>query len=255
MGKTKIKQVDYSKQEETKALKQEAQTEEKSQPIKKQAKKTASLHHRSRKYQEAAKLINQEQNYPINEAVELSQQASYSKFPGTIEVHINTTAANLRGLVSLPFISGKALRILAFGKEADESGADQIGSEETISQIEKGKIDFDILITTPEWMPKLARLARILGPKGLMPNPKNGTITDNLRKTVAELKKGKTEYKTEAKGQVIHLAVGKVGQPKEEIASNVKVLYNALGRSKVSKITLSPTMGPGVKVEISSLLH
>src|SRR5581483_1843398 len=98
-----------------------------------------------------------------------------------------------------------------------------------------------------EWMPKLARAARILGPRGMMPNPKNGTISDDLKKTVAELQGGKVEYKTESNGQVIHLGIGKVSQPVDKISSNVKMLYATIGKSKIKKITLSPTMGPGVK--------
>lgn len=207
----------------------------------------------SKKYQEAAARVEKNQEYPVKEAIELAQKTSYSKFIGTIELHLNTNAKNIRGLVTLPFMAGKNLIVLAFGKGADQSGADMVGTDETIPEIEKGKINFDVLVTTPEWMPKLARVARILGPKGLMPNPKSGTITENLAKAVTDLKGGKTEYRTEANGQVIHLGVGKTNQPVEEIAANIKALYNVIGKSKVKKATLSATMGPGVKVNLQSV--
>lgn len=208
---------------------------------------------RSKKYQESRGKVESNKRYSLNEAVKLVQETSYSKFPGTIEAHLNTNVDNIRGLISLPHFTGKKLIILAFGSEAEKSGADLVGNEETISEIEKGKIDFDVLVTTPAWMSKLAKTAKILGPKGLMPNPKNGTITENLAKTVAELQGGKVEYKTEKDGKVIHLPVGKTNQAPEEIAVNLKTLFNTVGKSKISKITLSSTMGPGVKIDLNSI--
>lgn len=221
---------------------------------------------RSKKYQEAIKLRDQNlpagrQAYPLNEAVELTKKLSYTKQVGTLEAHINTVQTGIRGLVSLPFSSGKKLTILAFGKGAESSGADVVGSDETIKQINNGKVDFDLLITTPEWMPKLAKVARILGPRGLMPNPKNGTITTDLKKTIEGFQAGKTEYersskmiyKTEAKTPVIHLGLGKLDQPTEELSANIKTLLQTLGKTRVKKVTLSPTMGPSVKLDINSI--
>lgn len=209
---------------------------------------------RSKKYQGKAQLVDSAQAFKLNEAVELVQKTSYTKFPGTVEIHINTNAKNLKGLVSLPFLAGKKLKILAFGPAIpSKTEGVSVGDEEAIQQILKGKINFDVLITTPEWMSKLAPAAKVLGPRGLMPNPKNGTITSNLKKTVEELSSGRTEYKTEPNGQVIHLSLGKVNQPAEEMVSNARTIYNALGRSKIKKITLSSTMGPGVKVDLSSI--
>lgn len=208
---------------------------------------------RSKKYKEASKDLDKTQNYALAEAIELVKKGSYSKFTGTLEAHINTVNSNIRGLVSLPFVSGKKLTILAFGKEANESGADIIGTEEVIENINKGKLGFDLVITSPEWMPKLAKVARILGPRGLMPNPKNGTITDDLKKAVAGFQGGKTEYKTEPKGFVIHLSMGKLDQPIEELSANIKTLIQTLGKTRVKKVTLSPTIGPGVKLDLSSL--
>lgn len=259
MGKTKIKPVEEAVEEkkveeptheaaETKAeSKKEIAKKIKQSKASKKVKKV-----RSKKYQEAQEKM-EKNKMPALEAVKQSQDNSITKFEGTIEAHINTSAKNLRGLVNMPFAQGKKLRILAFGEGADKSGADIIGSQEAIDAIDKGKIDFDVVVTTPAWMPKLAKVARILGPRNLMPNPKNGTITENLEKAVTDLQGGKTEYKTEKDGQVIHLSVGKTDQKPEEIVANLKVIYNTVGRSKIKKISLSPTMGPSVKVDLSTL--
>lgn len=277
MGKTKISKLDFSadlmKKDNgmAKKIKTVENTEEKAvevvKPEAKMGKKEAAKHEakqtektashekqaHGKKYQQAVEQVEKTCKYTLVEAVKLAQETSYSKFPGSVEAHINTKMKNLRGLATLPYSAGKKLRILAFGKGAEESGADIVGTEEIIENINKGKINFDVVVTTPDWMPKLTKIAKNLGPRGLMPNPKNGTITENLSKTVSELQAGKTEYKTEANGQVIHLGVGKVSQPAEEIAANIKSLYNTIGKSRITKLTLSSTMGPGVKVDLSSI--
>ncbi len=264
MGKTKTKIIDDSVVEEPKKVEEQpieteapakkeakADKEKVSKRAKKKAAATPKTH--GKNYMSAREKVERVKRYSLNEAVKLAQEVSYSKFKGTVEAHLNTSAKNVRGLVTLPFAAGKKLTVLAFGEGADKSGADIVGNDEVITEIEKNKINFDVLVTTPAWMPKLSKLARVLGPKGLMPNPKNGTITDNLAKAVADLQAGKTEYKTEPNGQVIHLGVGKVDQNPEEICANIKALYNTIGRSKVKKLTLSPSMGPGVKVDLASI--
>ncbi len=236
--------------EESQEKKEAAPKEEK-----KKAVKVGKTKPRSKKYLQAreAAEVDSTEKYKAVEAVEKAQKGSYTKFPGTVEAHINTAMKNVRGLASLPFATGRQLRVLAFGKGAEESGADVIGTEETIEEIVKGKFNFDVLVTTPEWMPKLAKAAKVLGPRGLMPNPKSGTITDDLKKTVVDIQSGKVEYKTEPNGMVIHIAIGKVDQPAEEIVSNIKALYQTIGKSRIRKITLAATMGPGVKIDLSSL--
>ncbi|MCR4305466.1 MAG: 50S ribosomal protein L1 [Candidatus Daviesbacteria bacterium] len=222
----------------------------------KQPQKPGKSKPRSKKYQELTKDLDRNQLYSLTEAVDMVKKLSYAKFNATLEAHVNTAQTGIRGLVSLPYAAGRKLRILAFGKGAENSGADFVGSEELIEEISKGKVNFDIVVTTPEWMPKLAKIARILGPRGLMPNPKNGTITsgeDGLKKAVEGFQAGKTEYKTEAKAPVIHLALGKLDQPNEELMANIKTLYQTIGKSRVRKISLSPTMGPSVKVNLTSL--
>lgn len=197
---------------------------------------------RGKKYQESSKDLDRSKTYSLTEAIELAKKMSYTKFPGTLEAHINTVQTGIRGLVSLPFASGKKLKILEFD-----------GEDEVIENIEKGKIDFDIIITTPAGMPKLTKVARILGPKGLLPNPKNGTITNDLKKAAESFQAGKTEYKTESKAPIIHMALGKLSQPNEELIANIKQLISTLGKTKVKKVALSPTMGPSVKLDLASI--
>lgn len=238
----------------------------------------ASKKLRSKKYQAALKDLDKNQTYPLTEAVDMVKKLSYAKFNATLEAHINTSQTGIRGLVSLPYASGKKIRILAFGPPThpiDTQGRTEwnrsttptasgvaplriedsviLGDDSTIEEINKGKVDFDLIITTPECMSKLARVARILGPKGLMPNPKNGTITQDLKKTVEGFQAGKTEYKTEGKAPVIHLGLGKLNQPTEQLSANISTLLQTLGKTKVKKVTLSPTMGPSVKLDLASI--
>lgn len=234
----------------------------------KKAKKTKpGKINRSKKYQSKVEEINAEspeeekvdfrtKTYKLNDALELVKKTSYSKFPGTLEAHINTISTGIRGTISLPFASGKKMIVVAFGKGAEASGADIIGDEKVLGDIKSGKMSFDVLVTTPEWMPKFSPLARILGPRGLMPNPKNGTIAtnaDTLKKAVEGYHAGKTEYKTESKAPVMHLAMGKLDQPTEELAANIKALLQVLGKSRIRKVALAPTMGPSVKLDLSSI--
>lgn len=208
---------------------------------------------RSKKYLEALEKVERTKLYNVDEAVEAVKEVGYTKFPGSIELHINTNQKNLRGLVTLPFASGKTLKIAALGRDAAESGADIVVDDAMFLDIEKGRINFDCLVVTPDQMPKIARLARILGPRGLMPNPKSGTISTDLKKAVSELAGGKTEFKTQKDSQVIHLSVGKKNQESSEVVSNIKALYQIIGKSRIKKLVLAPTMGPSVKINPASL--
>ncbi|MDD5147521.1 MAG: hypothetical protein PHV63_03195 [Candidatus Daviesbacteria bacterium] len=209
---------------------------------------------RSKKYQEAVKYLDRTKIYPLPEAVDMVKKMSYSKINATLEAHITTLQTGIRGYVSLPYAKGRQLRILCFGPStASQLEGVIFGTDSTIEEINKGKIDFDLIISTPDWMPKLAKIARILGPRNLMPNPKNGTIVGDIKKAVESFQAGKTEYKTEAKAPVIHIALGKIDQPGEELTANIKTLIQTVGKTRIKKISLSPTMGPGVKVDLASL--
>ncbi|MBI4036781.1 50S ribosomal protein L1 [Candidatus Daviesbacteria bacterium] len=264
MGKTRTKVIDDSKKDElVEKLKKELGIKEEGEvrlppkeSVPKGADRKPSKARRSRKYLDAGKELDRSKVYSLDETLDMVKKMSYSKFNGTLEAHINTVQTGLRGFLHLPFASGKKLRILAFGKGAEQSGADLVGSDSTLDEIEKGHIKFDLIITTPEWMSKLTKVAKVLGPKGLMPNPKNNTIAsgqDGLKKAVESFQTGKTEYKTEAKTPIIHLSLGKLNQPNEELTANVKTLLQTIGKTKIKKVTLSPTMGPGVKLDLASI--
>lgn len=277
MGKTKIAAIDDSRPleekkprkkvnpnpelevKESKVKESEASKEPKvEKEVKKSKSSKASVKkgkakYRSKKYLEAAEKVEKSKRYGITEAVDLAKQTSYSKFDGSLELHLNTSSKNIRGLVSLPFASGKKLKILAFGRGAEESGADIVGDDAKLNEIIKGVTGFDVIVTTAEWMPKLARAAKILGPRGLMPSPKNGTITEDLKKAVTEIQSGKVEYKTQKDSQVIHLSVGKVSQETEQVIQNTKILFNAIGKTRIKKAVISPSMGMGVKIDVASI--
>jgi len=236
-------------QEESKSHEESKESEVKeSKEIK--PKKPGKSKPRSKKYQEKLVDLDRSKIYPLTEAIEMVKKLSYSKFDGTLEAHINTIQTGIRGLITLPHAAGKKLRILTFE-----------GDDVVIDNISKGKIDFDILITTPAGMPKLAKVAKFLGPRGLMPNPKNGTITDDLKKAAESFQAGKTEYehsskqvyKTESKAPVMHLSLGKLNQPTEELVSNIKILLQTIGKTKIKKVSLSPTKGPSIRLDLGSI--
>jgi large subunit ribosomal protein L1 len=251
-GTPEVAEKTTLKTTETEVSEEAAPKEDKEEKKSAKPAKIGKAKPRSKKYQEVAKDLDRDQSYAIAEAIDLVKTLSYSKFEGTLEAHINTSQTGIRGLATLPFVSGKKLKIIAFGLKTPLEDV-EIGDETTLETMEKGKVNADIILTTPEWMPKLAKLAKTLGPKGLMPNPKNGTITNDLKKAAESFQGGQTEYRTESKAAVIHLALGKLNQPTEELAANVKSLLTTLGKSRVKKVTLAPTLGPGVKVNLASL--
>src|SRR3989344_5900795 len=196
---------------------------------------------RSKRYQDAAKLVDKNKLYSINEAVDLVKKTSLTKFDGTVELHINLNPASLgekkeyRTNVTLPHGTGKEVRVA-------------IADDKILSEIEAGKINFDILVAHPSLMPKLAKVARILGPKGLMPNPKTSTVSPDPERRAKELAKGEMNIKTEPGNPIIHMPIGKVSFESSQLKENIDAVINTIGTSKLAKLTLSATMGPGVKV-------
>ncbi|MDR2192240.1 MAG: 50S ribosomal protein L1 [Endomicrobium sp.] len=220
-----------------------------------------------KKFQEAAKLVDKNKEYDLIEALGLVKQTAKAKFDETVEFHIKLgidpkqSDQTVRGTVTLPNGIGKTRKVavLAKGekqKEAQNAGADKIGAEDLIEEISKGILDFDILVATPDVMKDLSKVAKILGPKGLMPNPKSGTVTFDIGATVSELKKGRVEYKNDSYG-IIHVPVGKVSFPQGKLAENIKVLFDAISKAKPSSskgqyirsVSISSTMGPGIYVD------
>ena len=222
---------------------------------------------RGKKYLEAAKSIDRATLYDPAEAIGLAKKAAVAKFDETIEVHIRTGCdgrhadQQIRGAVVLPHGTGKAVKVLVFAKgtkldEAQAAGADFVGGEELIPKIQnEGWLDFDVVVATPDMMGVVGRLGRVLGPKGLMPNPKAGTVTMDVTKAVNDIKAGKIEYRLD-KANIIHVPIGKASLSEEQLADNFQTLIDAVNKAKpatlkgqyMKSVSVAPTMGPGVKI-------
>ncbi len=220
-----------------------------------------------KKYSEAAKLVDRATSYEPAEAIALVKKTATAKFDETVEVHIRTgcdgrhAEQQIRGAVVLPNGTGKSVRVLVFAKgdkiaEAEAAGADHVGGDELIPKIQnEGWLDFDVVVATPDMMGVVGRLGKVLGPKGLMPNPKAGTVTMDVAKAIADIKAGKIEYRLD-KTNIIHCPVGKASFSEEKLTENFNALMEAIVKAKPSalkgqylrSISLSTTMGPGVKV-------
>ncbi len=229
---------------------------------------------RGKKYAEAAKLIDRATLYDRDEAIALVKKASTAKFDETVEAHIRTGCdgrhadQQIRGAVVLPHGTGKSVRVLVFAKgdKADQAlaaGAEYVGAEELIPKIQnEGWLDFDVVVATPDMMGVVGRLGRVLGPKGLMPNPKAGTVTMDVTKAVNDIKAGKIEYRLD-KTNIIHVPVGKVSFTEEQLQDNFQTLIDAILKAKpatlkgqyLKSVTLTSTMGPGVKLNVTKLAN
>lgn len=209
---------------------------------------------RSTRYIDLRSKINKEQEYAPAEAVATIKETANTKFAGSIEVHMNVNQKGLRGFVTLPHATGQKKQILAFGLSKNIEGV-TIADDKAIDQIASGELTpgkhFDIIIATPAYMPKLAKVAKILGPRGLMPNPKSGTVTDNPEKAINDLQGGQMEYKTEANSPIIHTVIGKSTVENEKLAENLTTLISTIGASKIRSVYINATMGPSVRVKVS----
>ena len=225
---------------------------------------------RGKKYIEAAKNIDRAAQYDTEEAISLVKKSAVAKFDETIECHIRTGCdgrhadQQIRGAVVLPNGTGKEVKVLVFAKgaKADEAlaaGADFVGAEELIPKIQNdGWFDFDVVVATPDMMGVVGRLGRVLGPKGLMPNPKAGTVTMDVTKAIADIKAGKIEYRLD-KANIVHVPVGKASFTEEQLTQNFEALMGAIMKAKpaavkgayIKSITVTSTMGPGVKVSVA----
>ncbi|MGO0058732.1 50S ribosomal protein L1 [Brevibacillus fluminis] len=221
-----------------------------------------------KKYQEAIKQIDKNKVYEVNEAIELVKKVASAKFDESVEaafrlgVDPKRADQQIRGAVVLPNGTGKVQRVLVFAKgekakEAEAAGADYVGDADMIAKIQGGWFEFDVVVATPDMMGEVGKLGRVLGPKGLMPNPKTGTVTFDVTKAVNEIKAGKIEYRVDKAGN-IHAPIGKVSFEAEKLAENLAALTDALNRAKpaaakgvyMKNVTISSTMGPGVRVAV-----
>jgi large subunit ribosomal protein L1 len=202
----------------------------------------------SEKYRKVATLVEKNKKYKLPEALALLEKVKYTKFDETVELHINTYEKGIAGNVILPHGTGKETRVVIANATVD---AKQV--EELVANIEAGKIDFDVLIATPESMAKLARVARVLGPRGLMPNPKNGTVTPKPEEAAKKFAGGQINFKTEAKFPLLHMSVGKLSFGDKKLEENIKSAVKAIKTKNIKDLTLKSTMSPGIKIESSSL--
>jgi len=228
---------------------------------------------RGKKYQESMKLVDRMKLYEPNEAIDLVQKVSKAKFDETVEAHIRLGVDSrhadqqVRGAVVLPHGTGKKVRVLVFAKgdsakEAEEAGAEYVGAEEFIPKIQKENwFEFDVVVATPDMMGVVGRLGKILGPKGLMPNPKAGTVTKDVKKAVADIKAGKIEYRLD-KTNIIHCPIGKVSFGSDKLLTNFKTLLEAVIKAKpaaakgqyLRSVVLASTMGPGIKINQAKIM-
>lgn len=224
-----------------------------------------------KKYLEKEKLVEKKKLYEVKEAIELLKQTSYAKFDESVEIAIrlgvNPKHADqqIRSTVILPHGTGKTVRIAVFAKgekirEATDAGADIIGGDDLIEQVKKGMLDFDVAMATPDMMRNVGQVGKILGPRGLMPNPKAGTVTFDIAKTIKEIRKGKIEFRCDQYG-IVHAAIGKVSFSNEMLYDNLKDFILSILKAKpaavkgqyIKSITLSTTMGPGIKVDLKEV--
>lgn len=220
---------------------------------------------RSKKYLDAIKQIDKKKIYSTKDGVELIKKINQTKFDASIDIaiklNLDTSKAEqqLRGTISLPHYYGKQVKILAITDEISNEEAKKlgikVGQTDVINEIKDGQIDFDLIITVPKFMPSLSKLGKILGPKGLMPNPKLGTVTTNIVKTINEFKKGKNQYRTDTYGNV-HMKIGKISAPTNDIVENIDMLISFIKSKRpatvkgdyIKNITISSTMGPSIKL-------
>ena len=223
---------------------------------------------RGKRYQESAKLVEASKAYEANEALEVIDKMPKTKFDQTVELHVKLGVDSkhadqqVRGTVVLPHGTGKTQRVLVFAKgdkakEAEEAGADFVGAEELVPKIEKENwFDYDVIVATPDMMGVIGRLGKVLGPKGLMPNPKSGTVTMDVTKAISEIKSGKVEYRLD-KTNIIHLGIGKVSFGAKKLTENYQTIIDAIIKAKpaaakgqyIKSVTLTTTMGPSIAID------
>ncbi len=270
-GKRSAKAVREAEAEEARqeAKEHRAETEAATDAAPKAAKRSTPnpLHQHGKKYREAAKLVDRTKQYELAEALELAQKTSTTKFDSSVELHISLGVdprqadQMVRASVVLPHGTGRSLRVAVFadGKAADDAktaGADIVGTDKLLADIEAGKLDFDVLIATPDKMAGLGKVAKVLGPRGLMPNPKSGTVTPDVAKAVTETKTGKVEFRID-KQAIVHIAVGKVSFKAADLLDNATTLIKAVLKAKpaaakgtyVKTIAVTTSMGPGIKID------
>lgn len=226
----------------------EEPAKEKKKESPKKSKQKSTKKQRSAGYVTVSKMIDQNKKYSLKEALDLLPKLKRAKFDESVELHINTLEKGVSGNVSLPHGTGKQIKVEIVNQTEDPKHVEEIAKK-----VEAGKIDFDVLIATPDAMPKLARVARFLGPRGLMPNPKNGTITPKPNEAAKKFQGGQINFKTEAKFPILHLTVGKVSFGEKKLADNINVALSAVQAKNIKDVTLKSTMSPAIKIDNSTI--
>lgn len=259
--------------QEAKEHRAEQEAEEAAAPPKPKRQMPNPLHQHGKKYRQAAEQIEKGKAYSLDEALDLAQKTATTKFDSTVELHVNLGVdprqadQMVRSSVVLPHGTGKTVRVAVFadGKPADDAkaaGADLVGTDQLLADIEKGKLEFDMLVATPDKMATLGRVAKVLGPRGLMPNPKSGTVTPDVAKAVKEAKAGKVEFRID-KSAIVHQAVGKVSFKPEDLRENASAFLSAVLKAKpaaakgtyVKALSATTSMGPGIKVDAAATIQ
>lgn len=271
-GKRSAKAIAESEEKQAKEERKAAKSEDDEAPKPKPVQKVRSkLERRGKNYRKAAEAIDKSKAYSLSDALDLIIKTSSVKFDATVELHVNLGVdprhadQNLRDTIVLPAGTGKAVRVAVFADVDDaatakKAGADIAAGDEFLQQLEKGVIDFDILIATPGMMAKLGKYARVLGPKGLMPNPKSGTVTNDVSKAVNEAKAGRLEYRVDSTG-IVHVGVGKVSFGADKLTQNLRAVFASIKSNKpasvkstyVKAVHITTTMGPSIKIETSEI--
>ncbi|HUA13376.1 MAG TPA: 50S ribosomal protein L1 [Candidatus Sulfotelmatobacter sp.] len=270
-GKRSAKAVKEQVEKEEKEARKATAIEQKQEakPVKTVKPAKSRLERRSKTYREKAKLLEKDKVYSLSEASALVKKTSTTKFDASVEVHINLNIdpkhadQNIRDTLSLPSGTGKKQTVAVLSdndSEATKAGADIVGKENIFALLDKGKLDFDILIASPSIMPELGKYARVLGPRGLMPSPKSGTVTTDIAKAVAEAKAGRVEYRVDSSG-IVHLAIGKVSFSEADLSSNIDAVLTSIKSNKpasvkgayIKSVYLTSTMGPSIKIDIANL--
>lgn len=231
-GKQKVRDVKPEEKKEDELI-------EKTSKVKTST-KAKKLHVRGKKYQASKKKINKDKKYSISEAIKTLKSIKYTKFDESVEIHMNVEEKGLKGEVEFPYSIGKSERVA-------------IVNDELLGKIEKGIIEFDVLISHPSFMPKLAKYAKVLGPKGLMPNPKTGTISTNPESVVKKYNKGTLRWKTESKFPLIHQMIGKISFDDKQIIENLKVFIDSVKRNKIQKAFIKTTMSPSIEIDLEKI--
>lgn len=276
-GKRSQKALDEAEEKAEKEARKEAGDTSAQDPEAEETKKKGPvpvtrplIERRGKNYRKVAEKLEVGKVYPLAEALALAVETNPAKFDASVEVHVRLGVdprqadQNIRATVSLPHGTGKTVRVAVFAPESEhaaakKAGADIVGDEDFLKQLDKEELNFDILVATPQYMPKLGKYARLLGPRGLMPNPKSGTVAADVAKATTEAKAGKVEYRVDKQG-IVHLSIGKVSFGADKLADNAKSFFDSLQSQKPSSIkgvyiktvNISTSQGPGIKVEANS---